>query len=196
MYPVHLAAKKGSTDVCMVLLRKQANAAATNTEGMTPLHVAAKNMHANCCVLFLEKYKQLVNKRDNAGKTPLHYIVESSKLAIPPEETSSKDNTQARKVAAAVECCKVLLTGRTDVWIQDNDKHSAVWYAFEHKIDKMFGLLLNHAKDLRKGDIDLRECIAGAIDQKRRFVYKVSRNIRRLSSSQCQQCPTQVQRYR
>ena len=57
-----MAAQKGFSDVCAVLLENNANVNVNSENGATPLFVAAQNGHLELCTMLLEN-KANVNEK-------------------------------------------------------------------------------------------------------------------------------------
>ncbi len=70
--PLHLAAISGDVEALKLLIKAGANAKATDNQGMTCLHKAAYNANSKA-VIYLANDKELVNLKDNTGKTAYDY---------------------------------------------------------------------------------------------------------------------------
>ncbi len=68
--PLHLAAAKGEREIAGLLLARNADTNARDTEGMTPLHVAVKHDSGNVARVLLARGAD-VNARTKKGFTPL-----------------------------------------------------------------------------------------------------------------------------
>lgn len=68
---LHFAAGSGDLDICIFLISKGADLSLGNEYGNMALHIAALFGHVEICKLLMDN--QIVNTKNNAGCTPLHY---------------------------------------------------------------------------------------------------------------------------
>lgn len=72
--PLHLAARRGKTETCLVLIDNGANLNAEDNWGETPLHFAANRGFADTCVLLVERGANVNAKAAGAGSiAPLYW---------------------------------------------------------------------------------------------------------------------------
>lgn len=84
-----IAAENGRLEACKILLKAGADYSAKDKEGSTALHIAykasqsiSKNDDSIEVVRILSNYKELINAKDNEGKTPFMFNESHSKSAI------------------------------------------------------------------------------------------------------------------
>jgi len=70
--PLHIAARKGYTDICKLLIQMGVNINARDNYSHTPLHYAALYGYFDICKLLIQMGVN-INARDNYSHTPLHY---------------------------------------------------------------------------------------------------------------------------
>ncbi|MGK3946299.1 ankyrin repeat domain-containing protein, partial [Streptomyces caeruleatus] len=66
-----MAAYRGHTDVCALLLDRGASVSAGNSDGLTPLHIAVIGGQVAACALLLDR-GAVPDARGTDGATPLH----------------------------------------------------------------------------------------------------------------------------
>ena len=82
--PLIVAAQKGHTDICGVLLAHGGNVndQTSGPGGVTPLIVAAENGHAGICGLLLAYGSNVNGIRPDIKRTPLHYAAQRGHVAV------------------------------------------------------------------------------------------------------------------
>uniref|UniRef100_A0ABD2XG59 Uncharacterized protein n=2 Tax=Trichogramma kaykai TaxID=54128 RepID=A0ABD2XG59_9HYME len=86
--PLHLAVKRGTSNLIEVLLRHGADSNATNNKGMTPLHLLCKKYEDPTLLnLFLEINDELdrevlIDALDNNGQTPLAWALDIGNIHL------------------------------------------------------------------------------------------------------------------
>ena len=70
--PLHLAAFKGKSEVCTLIMENLEDKNPGDNNGRTPLHEAAYNGHLKVCKLICKNIEDK-NPLDNFGKTPRNY---------------------------------------------------------------------------------------------------------------------------
>ncbi|CAK9078855.1 unnamed protein product [Durusdinium trenchii] len=79
---LHLAARKGSRDLCILLLEARAEIDAEEiSDGKQPLHEACKHGHLDICELLLDR-KARIEEANFTGFKPLHWAASSGHVDI------------------------------------------------------------------------------------------------------------------
>lgn len=160
---LHFAAMVGFSEICSFLIFKGVNVESKNNDYLTPLHIAAKFGHSKCCYV-LKKNGSSSLIVDLKGKTVLHYAAQGGyatcctilmQLAALYLWISSLKNYRTRKTSTvkhlyiilavdvkSLECCKALVTQKTDLWISDKQVNSPVRQAYESRLQDIFEFFL------------------------------------------------------
>ena len=82
--PLHLAAKKGHSEICKFIIERVEDKNPADIVGDTPLHFAAASGHLGLCKFILKNINSLdeKNPRGRKGLTPLHLAAENGYLDI------------------------------------------------------------------------------------------------------------------
>ena len=75
--PLHVACSHGFYESAEVLLEFEADPDTTNGQGETSLHLACKGLQSDLIHLLINKYDANVTARDQEGRTPLHFLLNS-----------------------------------------------------------------------------------------------------------------------
>lgn len=153
MTPLHLAADKGFTGICELLLAKpEVQVSQENDTRATPLHLAALHGSADVCQMLFRKGVRL-NAVDKHGQTALHIASLKGHVSVVKFLTrkcvplKAKDDTgsTALHYAAAqgsLDCCKALTNSVSAVHDPDPNGCLPLDRAFENKHDDVFKYLL------------------------------------------------------
>lgn len=154
MTPLHLAADKGYTSICEVLLGKSEVLVSQENEQMaTPLHLAALHGSVDVCQILLRKGAR-ISAIDKLGRTALHIASDKGYANVVkfltrkgiPQRTKDDTGSTALHIAASkgsLECCQVLVSSAKATCC-DADQNGAlpINRAFENKHDNVFRFLL------------------------------------------------------
>ncbi|XP_045606736.1 transient receptor potential cation channel subfamily A member 1 homolog isoform X2 [Procambarus clarkii] len=187
MTPLHLAADKGYTSLCEVLLAKDiVQVSQENGKKATPLHLAALHGSVDVCQMLLRKGARL-SAVDTNGRTALHIAANKgcgsvvkflTKKGIT-QRTKDDTGSTALHLAASegsLECCQ-LLVASAKATCNDIDHNGKLPFdrAFEKKHDSVFRFLLlqlPYKKDEEKRMACLHEYINIALEENRLTVVE------------------------
>lgn len=156
MTPLHLAAAKGYTSICEILLAKnEVQVSLENETKATPLHLAALHGSTDVCQMLLRKGARLTAV-DKQGRTALHIASTKgydgvvkflSKKGVPQRAKDDTGSTALHHAAYAgsLECCRALVGSAKAACCEvDQNGKLPLDRAFENKHDKVFKYLLVH----------------------------------------------------
>lgn len=156
MTPLHLAADKGYTSICEILLaRSEVQVSQENETKATPLHLAALRGSTDVCQMLLRKGARLTAV-DKNGHTALHIASVKGhigvvrflcKKGVPQRAKDDTGSTALHHAAYAgsLECCKALVANAKATCCElDQNGHLPLDRAFEKKHDNVFKFLLTH----------------------------------------------------
>ena len=126
------AAQNGNQKSVAYLLDRGADVNYQNDFGLSPLHVAASKQDKEMVRLFLT-HKALVNVKDKAGRTALHYAVGAKHPWWEPKDGD-------------IEATRLLLDHGADINIADNEGKTPLYYSIRLG-KKMTELLLENGAD-------------------------------------------------
>ncbi|XP_053645951.2 transient receptor potential cation channel subfamily A member 1 homolog [Cherax quadricarinatus] len=154
MTPLHLAAERGNTRICCLLLANtEVKVNEENDRKETPLHLAARHGSADVCRILVREGARL-SAINIHGQTALHIAAVKDyinvvnflcKKEIPQRIKDDTDDTALHLAASSgsLECCKVLVASdKGSLYVKDHRGRLPLNRAFENKHDNVFTFLL------------------------------------------------------
>ncbi|KAG7177400.1 Serine/threonine-protein phosphatase 6 regulatory ankyrin repeat subunit A-like 2, partial [Homarus americanus] len=119
---LHLAAKAGYPDKCLLLVQAGADCNLQNVNGMTPLHYATKKGFTECSAVILNLP---LNGDSNQYFIPVNVLCEEE------EEEEEEDEGKEKDVVCGGRAQCTVFHSSVDVNVKDNDGKMPIHYAVE-----------------------------------------------------------------
>jgi hypothetical protein len=155
---LHLAARRGATQVARHCLDNGADIESKTDLGETPLHLAVLNEHDKLVLLLLERGANVEAAMDNGSK-PLYIAatqghIQIAKLLLRAHANPKSLNSKAFKTALDqaiannhLEIVKLLLDAGLDINILSSDGNTPLYLAATYNRIRIVELLLEHGAD-------------------------------------------------